>query len=207
MNEYEEKHTARRQDDRWQYITEPELLISVVAQQGTTITADEAAAILGYMEGHDYRLMTEGCGKLSWDEVGTIISGMACEIVGVHVSCKAVPQEEGLWWIAFQNYRMPLPELCRLVQTLHPTVEDWKDALPDEGESDVGSIGMFISTTPLLGATLLMTFTAGKLYSSELMARDISVIKQVFWEDLLMKVWKQEPKERPTLKEVGDKNE
>lgn len=50
-------------------------------------------------------------------------------------------------------------------------------------------------------------FWTGKLYSSELMARDISVIKQVFWEDLLMKVWKQEPKERPTLKEVGDKNE
>lgn len=83
--------------------------------------------------------------KLSWDEVGTIISGMACEIVGVHVSCKAVPQEEGLWWIAFQNYRMPLPELCRLVQTLHPTVEDWEDALPDEGGTDVKDIGMYIA--------------------------------------------------------------
>lgn len=83
--------------------------------------------------------------KLSWDEIGAIFTGMVCEIVGVNVSCMAVPKEEGMWWIAFQNYRMPLPELCRLVQTLYPTVEDWEDALPDEGESDVGSIGMFIA--------------------------------------------------------------
>lgn len=65
MNEHEGKHTTRRQgDDRWQYITEPEPLISVAAQQGTTISADEAAAILGYMEGHDYSLMTDGSGKM-----------------------------------------------------------------------------------------------------------------------------------------------
>lgn len=99
-----------------------------------------ARRLLVDMVGHEVR-----ANKLSWHEVNTIFSEMVCEILGIQVSCKAVPKEEGLWWIAFQDYRMPLPELCRLVQTLHPTVEDWEDALPDEGESDVGSIGTFIA--------------------------------------------------------------
>lgn len=103
--------------------------------------------------------------KLPWHEIDTIFTEMACEILGVRVSCKAVPKEEGLWWIAFQNYRMPLPELCRLVQTLHPTVEDWEDALPDEGEPDVGSIGMFIAEK-LLGKHL------GLVWEHSLMTED-----------------------------------
>ena len=110
--------------------------------------------------------------KLSWDEIGAIFTGMVCEIVGVHVSCKAVPKEDGLWWIAFQNYRMPLPELCRLVQTFHPTVEDWEDALPDEGESDVGSIGMIIAGK-LLGNHLGLMWEHSFVTKDELLLVDV----------------------------------
>lgn len=70
------------------------------------------------------------------------------------------------------------------------------------------SIGQDNQPEKEFGLMTSYLFWTGKLYSSELMARDISVIKQVFWEDLLREVWKQEPKARLTLKEeVGDKNE
>lgn len=119
------------------------------------------------MDGHEVRTI-----KLSWQEIDTIFTEMVCEILGIQVSCKAVPKEEGLWWIAFQDYRMPLPELCGLVQTLHPTVEDWEDALPDEGESDVGSIGTFIAEK-LLGHHLGLMWEHSLVTEDELLLVDV----------------------------------
>lgn len=94
--------------------------------------------------------------KLPWHELGEIFSEMIADVLGIQIQCKAIAKE-GLWWPEFVDYRMPLPELCRLVQTLHPTVEDWEDALPDEGEADVKTIGMYIAEK-LLGKHLDLTW-------------------------------------------------
>lgn len=119
------------------------------------------------MDGHEVRTT-----KLSWHEVDTIFSEMVCEILGTQVPYKAIPKEEGLWWIEFEGYRIPLPELRWLVQTLHPTAEDWEDALPDEGESDVGSLGMFIAEK-LLGHHLGLVWEHGLATENGLLLVDV----------------------------------
>ena len=43
------------------------------------------------------------------------------------------------------GYRLPLPKLCHLVQATNPTLEDWEDAMPDDGGIDVNGIGMMLS--------------------------------------------------------------
>ena len=59
--------------------------------------------------------------------------------------------------MTFINDRLPLPKLCQLVQTTHPTLEDWEEALPDDGGVDVGGIGMVLAEK-LVGQHLSLTW-------------------------------------------------
>ena len=67
------------------------------------------------------------------------------KILGFHIQCKINRVEDSFWSVTFINYRLPLPKLCQIVQTTHPTLEDWEDVLPDDGGVDVNGIGMMLS--------------------------------------------------------------
>ena len=55
-------------------------------------------------------------------------------------------RSEGSFWdVTFIGYRLPLPKLCQLLQETQATPEDWEDALPDEGGTDVGGIGIVLA--------------------------------------------------------------
>ena len=83
--------------------------------------------------------------ELSWSEVNSIVSEEIEEITGVHVECRVNVVEGSFWSMTFINYRLPLPQLCQLVQATQPTLEDWEDALPDEGGVDVNGIGIVLA--------------------------------------------------------------
>lgn len=83
--------------------------------------------------------------RLPWDQVCSIISDLISDVLDVQVSCRVIVNENEAWGVEFVDYRMSLPQLCTLVQMIHPTLDDWEDALPDEGGVDVKDIGMYIA--------------------------------------------------------------
>ena len=90
--------------------------------------------------------ITKKCAiELGWDVVCNIVSEEIKEIAGLHIQCKASVVKDYFWSVTFNNYRLPIPKLCQLVQVTQPTLEDWEDALPDEGGVDVNSIGMLLA--------------------------------------------------------------
>jgi len=94
----------------------------------------------------DMRAISEKrAAELNWNEVRNIVSGEIEEILGIHVQCKVNVVENSLWDVTFIGYRLPLPKLCQLLQATQATPEDWEDALPDEGETDVSGIGTVLA--------------------------------------------------------------
>ena len=90
--------------------------------------------------------ISEQCAvKLSWDKVGSIVSEEIKKILRLHIQCQINRIKDSFWSITFINYRLPLPKLCQIVQTTQPTLEDWEDALPDDGGVDVNGIGMMLT--------------------------------------------------------------
>ena len=83
--------------------------------------------------------------KLSWQEVCKIVSEEMEKILDIHVVCRAIVSEEEFWAIGFNDYRLPLPKLCQLLQATQASLEDWEDALPDEGGTTVRDIGMILA--------------------------------------------------------------
>ena len=83
--------------------------------------------------------------KVSWDKISSIVSDEIEKILGFHIQCKINRVEDSFWSVTFINYRLPLPKLCQIVQTTHPTLEDWEDVLPDDGGVDVNGIGMMLT--------------------------------------------------------------
>jgi len=82
---------------------------------------------------------------LSWDEVCNIVLGEIEKILGIHIQCKVNVVENSFWDVTFIDCRLPLPKLCQLLQATQATLEDWEDALPDEGETDVSGIGTVLA--------------------------------------------------------------
>lgn len=80
--------------------------------------------------------------KLSWQEVCKIVSAEIENILGIHIWCIANVTEKELWAIMFDDFRLPLPKLCRLLQTAQASSEEWEEELPDEAATTVGDIGM-----------------------------------------------------------------
>ena len=95
--------------------------------------------------------------QLGWDEVCDIISEEIENISGLHVQCKANVMEDSFWDVTFINCRLPLPNLCHLLQITQATSEDWVTTLPDEGERDVNGIGMDLAEK-LVGRHLSLTW-------------------------------------------------
>ena len=83
--------------------------------------------------------------KVSWDKISSIVSDEIEKILGFHIKCKINRVEDSFWSVTFINYRLPLPKLCQIVQTTHPTLEDWEDVLPDDGGVDVNGLGMMLT--------------------------------------------------------------
>ncbi len=82
---------------------------------------------------------------MKWSEVCDIVWKEIKEILGLSIRCKVNVVENSLWDVTFIGYRLPLPKLCQLLQATQATQEDWEDALPDEGDTDVSGIGMVLA--------------------------------------------------------------
>lgn len=95
--------------------------------------------------------------ELRWNKICDIVSGVIEEILGIRVQCKINVVEGSLWDVSFVNYRLPLPKLCQLLQATQATLEDWEDALPDEGGIDVSGIGTVLAEK-LIGQHLHLTW-------------------------------------------------
>ena len=83
--------------------------------------------------------------ELSWDEVRNIVSKEIKKILGLQIQCKVNVVEDSFWDVTFTGYHLPLPKLCQLLQATQATPEDREDALPDEGGTDVGGIGIVLA--------------------------------------------------------------
>lgn len=79
---------------------------------------------------------------MSWKEVCRIAEAEIAEILNIHVPCGISVTETEFWALTFEDCRLSLPKLCQLLQAVQATPGDWEEALPDEGEADVGAIGM-----------------------------------------------------------------
>ncbi len=95
--------------------------------------------------------------ELKWSEVCDIVLKEIKKILGLSVRCKVNVVENSLWDVTFIGYRLPLPKLCQLLQATQATPEDWEDALPDEGETDVSGIGTVLAEK-LVGRYLSLTW-------------------------------------------------
>lgn len=83
--------------------------------------------------------------ELRWHKVSDIISEEIKQILGLCIRCQVNVTEDEFWDAAFINNRLPLPKLCQLLQAVHATPEDWENALPCDGGTDVGDMGMFLA--------------------------------------------------------------
>ncbi len=83
--------------------------------------------------------------ELKWNEVCGIVSGEIEKILGIPVQCKVNVVENSLWDVTFIGYRLPISKLCQLLLAAQAIPEDWVDALPDEGEVEVGGIGTVLA--------------------------------------------------------------
>ena len=83
--------------------------------------------------------------KLAWADVCEIVSTEIKNILGIQISCKAAPIEIDYWDMTLDNYRLPLPKFCLLLQAVHADLEDWEDALPEESSTLISSLGMALS--------------------------------------------------------------
>ena len=112
--------------------------------------------------------ISERCAvELSWDKVCEIISEEIKEILGLHVQCKANVVEHYFWSVTFADFRLSLPKLCQLIQATQPTLADWEEALPDEGDIDVNGIGMGLAEK-LLARHLKLTWEHHLIISDSL---------------------------------------
>ena len=83
--------------------------------------------------------------ELRWSEVSGIVSEEIKEVLGLQVQCRVNVVDGSFWDVTFINCRLPLPKLCQLLQATQAAPEDWEDALPDEGGTDVGGIGIVLA--------------------------------------------------------------
>ena len=83
--------------------------------------------------------------ELRWPEVGGIVAEEIKEILELQIQCRVNVVDGSFWDVTFISYRLPLPTLCQLLQETQATSEDWEDALPDEGGTDVGGIGIVLA--------------------------------------------------------------
>ena len=83
--------------------------------------------------------------ELRWPEVSGIVAEEIKEVLGLQVQCRVNVVDGSFWDVTFINCRLPLPKLCQLLQATQAAPEDWEDALPDEGGTDVSGIGIVLA--------------------------------------------------------------
>ena len=95
--------------------------------------------------------------ELRWHDVSNMVSEEIKGILGLPVQCKVNVVDSSFWDVTFIGYRLPLSKLCQLLQSTQATSEDWEDALPNEGGTDVGGIGIML-TEKLISRHLKLTW-------------------------------------------------
>ena len=111
--------------------------------------------------------------KMSWGEVYGIVSDEIEDILGLHIQCRINVAEGSFWDVMFIGYRLPLPKLCLLLQETQATLDDWEDALPDEGEMDVDGIGIVLAEK-LIGRHLKLTWKHHLITPDDLWLIDVA---------------------------------
>lgn len=103
-------------------------------------------------------VMREKCAiELPWTEVCQIISSVIERLVDVRIECKASVAEGEFWSVEFTDQHLTLPQLCLLVQSMKPTLEDWQYAMMGEIGSDIKDMGPF-TCEKIIGKYLHMTW-------------------------------------------------
>ena len=95
--------------------------------------------------------------QLGWDEVCNIVAEEIERILGLQLPCKVNIMDDAVCAVMLDGCRLPLPNLCQLLQVTQATPEDWVIALPNEGERDVNDIGMELAEK-LIGRHLSLTW-------------------------------------------------
>lgn len=121
--------------------------------------------------------------ELSWNEACRIISEEIRKILNIHVQCKVNVVEDSLWDVLFIGYHLPLPKLCQLLQATQAALEDWEDALPDEGGVDVSGIGTLLAEK-LISRHLKLTWEHHLITANSLWLVDVTKNPQPDQEEL-----------------------
>ncbi len=85
--------------------------------------------------------------KLPWNVAAYYIENMIEEIIGYHISCRIAVDSYDYWGIVFTSYRMPTPELLKLLGALGIDGKTCKEELPndEEGVKDTGDLSVKVS--------------------------------------------------------------
>jgi hypothetical protein len=95
--------------------------------------------------------------ELKWRDVCDIASDEIKDILGLRIPCGADVTGTEFWALTFEDRCLPLPKLCQLLQAIQATPDDWEDALPDEGGTDVNALGM-VQAEKLIGRNLKISW-------------------------------------------------
>ena len=86
------------------------------------------------------KLEKRNCYKLIWAEAAKIVEDEIFKIVGHPVLCSAQYVDDSYWGVKFEGRLLPLAELCKIMQALYSSKEEWEDALPDEWDEGIHDI-------------------------------------------------------------------
>ena len=128
--------------------------------------------------------------ELPWALVGDIVSAQLGNILGKEIKCKASLDDWDYWAVSFIDYRMPINEIKLVCSNVHATDDEKKDAMPMEGEKNVGSLGNAIVDKLLsngMGASWELSFAKeNALYLIGCEERDcINIGKHLIFYDTL----------------------
>ena len=95
--------------------------------------------------------------ELEWLRACDIVSDEIEKILGLHIPCRVSVTGTEFWAVTFEGYGLPLPKFCQLLQAMQATPDDWEEALPDEGGTNIDALGM-IQAEKLIGRNLKITW-------------------------------------------------
>ena len=89
--------------------------------------------------------------KLSWPEVGRIVSDRITVLLGHTVVCSAAYEDESYWSVSAENYRFPVCEIQALLQIERADEETRIEAIPIDSDTSC-SLGLNLSSLILQDA-------------------------------------------------------
>ena len=85
------------------------------------------------------------CLEMDWKEAFSLIEKALKDIFNEEIKCKARRDDNDYWAVRLVDRRLTVEELEKIYNEIPVTLEDFKEALPLEGETTVSCIGMQFS--------------------------------------------------------------